>query len=253
MKKDWKSPRSREQVTAQIPEEYQRRDAETQNRRELTFLLQEAAFSDHIPIYCAIDLTRLSDEERAMLDGFRFTPRSAVVLGQTIRDMFLYAEQDIPGNKGFRPVTAAQLIAENYLMEYREKLEIQGYQTEIIAPEAIPDPTLSAMLAASHKGYAGRNGRFLAGAYGCRVSAGIIVTDAPLMGGDYRFPDVDPADSPCRSCRKCIDACPAGALTGTSFVREKCVNYRNDPAHYSSPGTHTRLKCMVCMTACPAE
>ena len=134
--------------TTQIPEEYQSRDAETQNRRELTFLLQEAAFSDHIPIYCAIDLTRLSDEERAMFDGFRFTPRGAVVLGQTIRDMFLYAEQDIPGNKGFRPVTAAQLIAENYLMEYREKLEIQGYQTEIIAPEAIPDPTLSAMLAA---------------------------------------------------------------------------------------------------------
>ena len=91
---------------------------------------------------------RLSDEERAMFDVFRFTPRGAVVLGQTIRDMFLYAEQDIPGNKGFRPVTAAQLIAGNYLMEYREKLEIQGYQAEIIAPEAIPDPTLSAMLTA---------------------------------------------------------------------------------------------------------
>ena len=67
---------------------------------------------------------------------------------QRLFHTLLHAEQDIPGNKGLRPVTAAQLIAGNYLMEYREKLEIQGYQPEIIAPEAIPDPTLSAMLAA---------------------------------------------------------------------------------------------------------
>jgi ferredoxin len=250
VKKDWKSPRSRAQVEAQIPASYQARDAETQDRRELTFLLQEAAFSDHIPIYCAIDLDQLPEEERELFCRVDFEPHGAIILGQTVHEMFLFAEQDVPGIHGSRPVTAAQLITENYLLDYREKLEMQGYRAEIVLPEAVPDPKAAAMMAASRKGIVGKNERFLAGSYGCQISAGLIITDAPLMGGDYRFPDVDPENSPCKNCEKCIKACPAGAITASGFDREKCETYRNDPANIEEPGTHTRLKCMACMEAC---
>lgn len=63
MKKVWGAPRSREDVECQIPESYLRKDAETQNRRQLTFLLQESAFSEHIPIFCTIDVDLLAPEQ----------------------------------------------------------------------------------------------------------------------------------------------------------------------------------------------
>ena len=95
MKKQWGQPRSRENVERQIPASYLAKDEATQERRKLTFLLQESAFSEHIPIFCIIDIDLLPEEERAMFQdsSSTFTPHAAIIIGQTIAEPFLFAEQ----------------------------------------------------------------------------------------------------------------------------------------------------------------
>lgn len=248
MKKVWGAPRSREDVECQIPESYLRKDAETQNRRQLTFLLQESAFSEHIPIFCTIDVDLLAPEQQQLFDGYEFQVHSAIILGQTIAEPFLWAEQAAPGNRGNRISSCAELITLGYLMGFREKLEMQGYQTHILPPDPLPNKRLSDMMACSRKGVTGRNGRFLAGAYGAQVSVGLLLTDAPLMGGDYRYPDVT-ADV-CGDCTECIAACPCGALATEGYDAALCRAYRDKEENLERAASHTALKCMRCYTAC---
>ena len=268
MKKQWGKPRSREDVERQIPPSYLAKDEATQDRRKLTFLLQESAFSEHIPIFCIIDIDLLPEEEKALFNDYiseqskqpsdQSTLNSqlstlnsihaAIIIGQTIAEPFLFAEQLAPGNRGGRISSCAELITLGYLMGFREKIETQGYQTALIPPSPLPDERLARMMAASRKGVMGKSRRFLAGEYGAWHSCGLLLTDAPLMGGDYRYPDVT-ADL-CDGCRACIEACPCGALTDEGYDEALCRQFRDNPEHQERASTHTVMKCMRCMTAC---
>ena len=275
MKKKWGEPRSRQDVEVQIPESYLAKDPETQERRKLSFLLQESAFSEHIPIFCIIDIDLLPAEEKLLFEEYCIElskemptspwahrrPHAAILLGQTIAEPFLFAEQAAPGNRGDRISSCAELITLGYLMGFREKLEFQGYKTALIPPSPLPDAKLSRMLAASRKGVVGRSQRFLAGEYGAWHTIGLLLTDAPLMGGDYRYPDV--TTDLCDGCRACLDACPCGALTDQGLEKDRslhfgrvrydadrCRQYRDNPENQERASTYTVMKCMRCMTAC---
>ena len=248
MKKRWGEPRSRKDVETQIPASYLVKDTETQERRKLSFLLQESAFSEHIPIFCIIDIELLPAEEQALFQGYGIEPHAAIILGQTIAEPFLFAEQAAPGNRGDRISSCAELITIGYLMGFREKLEIQGFSTALIPPSPLPDAKLARMLATSRKGVVGRNQRFLAGEYGAWTSIGLLLTDARLMGGDYRYPDV--TQDICQGCSECINACPCGALTDEGYDADLCREYRDNPCNQERASTHTVMKCMRCMAAC---
>jgi len=248
MKKIWGTPRSRHEVESQISESYLAKDEYTQNRRQLTFLLQESAFSEHIPIFCIIDVDLLGEAEKGLFEGYGIEVHSAIILGHTIAEPFLWAEQAALGNRGNRISSCAELITTGYLMGFREKLEFQGYSTHILNPDPLPNKKLATMMACSHKGAVGKNGRFLAGVYGAQASVGMILTNAPLMGGDYRYPDV-PSDM-CGDCQQCLEACPCGALSAEGYDKALCQSYRDKEEHMERAAAHTVLKCMKCYLAC---
>lgn len=71
-------------------------------------------------------------------------------------------------------------------------------------------------------GWIGKNALLINETYGSAIRLSSILTDAPLT------PDI-PADFPrCGSCSACIDACPAGALSGKAWEpgidRDKLVD-----------------------------
>lgn len=228
MKIDWKSPREREDLN--IPDSYLAKDAEMQNRRELTFILQEAAFSENIPLYCTIDIDLLEEEERRLFGCDEFEAHAALLLGMPINEMLLLMEQDVPECGGMHTDSMAELWVRNRMLEFSERLAVQGYKTKAILPAVVPDPEFAAMLAASKKGFAGRNGRFVTPDCGCRVCIGLLLTDAPLMGGDYRYADYNGRG--CGDCRLCIDACPAGAFEACGY--ESCGLGSCDPGSSDS-------------------
>ena len=249
MKIDWKSERTRDDLT--IPADYLNKDAETQNRRELTFILQEAAFGEGVPLYCAIDIDKLSEEEKVLFlcDGFEV--RGALILGLPIHEELLLMEQGIPlAEEGaFRTDTMAGLWVKNRLLDFSERLAVMGYRTHLIDPVLTPDPRFAAMLAASKKGFAGRCGRFVTPDLGPRACLGMILTDAPLMGGDYRYADYEGAG--CGDCTACLEVCPAGAIDRNGVDIEKCLSWRDRPENQKEVAAHSHLKCFECMKACP--
>lgn len=249
MKINWSFPRSRDDLA--IPSGYLRKDVQTQNRRELTFLMQEAAFVQKIPIYCVIDVDLLEAAQKELFACDEFSCKSTILLGMPVREMMLYMEQTVPGLTCDRKDTMAQLKVKNYLMDFAEKLEIQGYHTKKLMPDVFPDETFASMLAVSGKGYVGLNKRFVTEDYGSRMCIGILLTDAPLMGGDYRYADY--AGNGCGDCRKCIKACPAGAFSEGEFDREKCIAWRDDPENQQQIAEHSTVKCMKCMECCESQ
>ena len=247
MKIDWKHPRTKEDL--HIPETYLAKDHFTQDRRELTFILQETAFSQGIPLYCTIDKHLLDDNGKTLFTCEKFEVNAAILLGLHVQEMLLFMEQSVPELHGFRKDSMAELWVKNRLLDFAERLAVQGYRTKPVFPQTLPDPAFAAMLAASGKGFPGKNGRFVTPDCGCRVCIGILLTDAPLMGGDYRCADY--TGKGCGDCTLCIDACPASALSEEKVDAEKCREYREKIENQIEVAQHSHLKCIKCMEVCP--
>lgn len=94
-------------------------------------------------------------------------------------------------------------------------------------------------------GVYGRSGLILHPALGNRISPGVFLTDA-VFEPDPRAEDFHP----CRNCRACQDACPAGAYrVGEPYherwSRESCQAKRDQLAAAG-------IYCHECFRACPA-
>lgn len=91
-------------------------------------------------------------------------------------------------------------------------------------------------------GSIGKNCLLITELYGPRVRLVTVLTDAPLAPGE-------PLDTPCGTCRVCVDRCPVDAFTGVEFKSDedrevrydafKCMEFRR---------THP---CGVCVSSCP--
>ena len=118
-----------------------------------------------------------------------------------------------------------QVVLEKALRDLADYLRSRGYRYFCCPPEVDPmeSPFTALMVRRfSHKaaatcagvGWVGRHGLLNHPAYGPHVTFATLVTNAPL----------DPAEpvvrSECGTCRSCVDACPAGAITGRPWSRD---------------------------------
>jgi epoxyqueuosine reductase len=108
--------------------------------------------------------------------------------------------------------------------------------------------SMKAVARAAGLGWIGKSALFVSKKFGPRVSLGVVLTDMPLTAGR-------PSKNECGKCGLCARACPAGALTATTFdifpedlkkvlKREKCNDWME--GHSSIPGI-----CWECVLACP--
>jgi epoxyqueuosine reductase len=102
-------------------------------------------------------------------------------------------------------------------------------------------------------GFIGKNHMLINPGLGCRIFLGEIITDLELS------PD-EPVAGECADCRKCLDACPTGALRPDGqFDAGLCINYLT--IEYKSqipPGPAEKIAdrlfgCDECIVTCPYQ
>lgn len=103
-------------------------------------------------------------------------------------------------------------------------------------------------------GWVGRNCLLVTEDYGSAVRISSLLTDAPL---DCAGPVLE---SRCRGCRKCVDACPAQALTGIPWTAdtdrdallrwEDCIEMQKTLSRKHTSHT-TDFLCGKCIAVCP--
>lgn len=100
-------------------------------------------------------------------------------------------------------------------------------------------------------GWVGRNGLFVGASCGPRVRLGTILTDMELAV------EADEMEVACGECRKCVDNCPAMALTGNRWTKggsrsdivdaKACSDYMNEKFKQIGRGS----VCGICIKVCP--
>jgi epoxyqueuosine reductase QueG len=96
----------------------------------------------------------------------------------------------------------------------------------------------------------GQNALFVSEKHGPALRLSTVLTDVPLQTGS-------PIQNPCTDCGICVQACPAGALTGETWhpgiPREELVDAKKCSLHmkkaYRSIGRGG--VCGICMAVCP--
>lgn len=259
MKPNWNEKRTKEEL--HIPIEYKKHDAKMQNRREFTFILQEAVFQERIPLFHILDVSRMAEDELKYIPSLTFQKylrdsisenfkvESIVMVGFPIKEPMMLMEQQIPTNKVNRITSAAELKATNEQLSVCEKLEILGYHAQAVPFSIMPNPAYARLLSLSQKGIAGKNGYFITKDFGCKVAISIVVTDAPLMGDDYRSADF--TEDVCINCNLCVENCPAGALSENGYNSIKCKRYRSKEENSVRLASHSVMRCQKCMEICP--
>ncbi len=102
-------------------------------------------------------------------------------------------------------------------------------------------------------GFIGKNHMLINPELGCQIFLGEIVTSLKL-------PADEPIAGDCSDCRKCIDACPTGALRGDGqFDAGRCINYLTiEHKGPIPPGLAEKIGnrlfgCDECVRVCPYQ
>ncbi|MEB1805729.1 MAG: tRNA epoxyqueuosine(34) reductase QueG [Bacillaceae bacterium] len=99
-------------------------------------------------------------------------------------------------------------------------------------------------------GWSGKNCAIITPEFGSYVYLGELVTSIPFQ------PD-EPLEDQCGSCRRCIDACPTGALVqGGQLDSQKCIAYLTQtkdflPERFRSKLGNRLYGCDTCQQVCP--
>ncbi|UCD57471.1 MAG: epoxyqueuosine reductase [Candidatus Hydrogenedentota bacterium] len=121
-------------------------------------------------------------------------------------------------------------------------LERHGFRSETVPYQ--PGLLLKNAAAIAGMGFIGQNNLFVSAMYGPRVRLRAAATEAPLVCG------TPAAFRPeCQDCVKCIEACPAKALSEAGYSYNRCLAYQR--GHLLSPFRGATIWCNICADVCP--
>jgi len=92
-------------------------------------------------------------------------------------------------------------------------------------------------------GWIGRSGLLVNPGLGARVRYVTVLTDMPLQADQ-------PMEAGCGDCYKCLELCPAGAITKEGYDKEKCLDKLKEFAKKQGIGQYI---CGVCVRACAGK
>jgi epoxyqueuosine reductase QueG len=189
----------------------------------------------------------------------------AITIGVKLLDGIIDEIIDAPTFSYFKHYRSVNVLLDELALKIGLIIEVEGYKAyPIAASQTIPDTgngktnTLTALF--QHKtaavraglGYIGKNALFISSEFGPRVRLVTVLTN-------YKFETTNHvAVCECKSCRLCVEACPAMAIKGAmpcdGISRDElidaraCSEYMNK--HFKNIGRGS--VCGICVSVCPA-
>ena len=184
----------------------------------------------------------------------------AVTIGIRLLNSVVNEITDVPSYTYFKHYRTVNSLLDNIALKGAMLLEQNGYEAfPVPASQTVNNLADKYSGVFQHKtgaviaglGYIGKSALFISNDYGPRVRLATILTDF-----EPAYNENMPQGN-CGSCRACVDACPAMAITGEDafygverkilFDAEACSNYMN--THLKQIGRGS--VCGVCMRVCP--
>lgn len=248
MQPEWDLTRKPENLTID-PIELEK-SPEMQYRRELTMLIQESAFQNRVPLYGLLSIEKVSKQtKRHQIENILPNTKSIILMGVTIQDPMMRLWNRISGISMSTFSTIASSELEYLLLLFVNKLEDAGFMAKSVQLPFTPTSEYLWLFELSGAGFIGKNNLVITRKYGCRVNLGFIVTDAPLLNGDYRYASFK--TNICGDCELCKEFCPSGALRGGTYDDNICKNFINKKENQLNFSEHSFMKCDMCMRICP--
>lgn len=186
-----------------------------------------------------------------------YSYKYAVSIVFKLSDGIIRSISDKPSYQYYSHYRTVNSILDLTALKVVAYLERAGYSSmPVQASQSIPDTDYGSLF--SHKtaarlsgfGFIGKNGLLVNRDIGCGFRMATVLTDF-AAGVNTPVPEM------CGDCRRCADACPAGAITGNKFDisigrssvvdASKCSDYMTK--HFGGIGRGS--VCGLCIAACP--
>lgn len=210
--------------------------------------LKEFAFEEGISLFGVGDVKNLSCHP-SIRDIAKDLPYG-ISIGYRLSDEVLSTIQDSPSliyKHHYKTVNwlldqTAEKIANIIQKEGRHSIAIPASQTvDWERQEGSLDHRIVAQRAGL--GWIGKSGLLVNPEFGARVRYATVLTDLPLS--------VDsPINDGCGDCIKCIENCPARAITENGYNKELCLNKLKEFARIKGIGVYI---CGVCVKVCTGK
>lgn len=191
-----------------------------------------------IPECCnaaVIDINEFSDHQKNHLEEYLSSVNSIIVLGHHIKNSQEWVWNQL---KSETETCTADLHTKDVMEKIRDYLEQKNHNSKIIPYPGVSGVRFKKIAAKSNLGEIGDNYLFLHRDWGPWVHLRVLITDAEIEGS----PKAE-IDEVCIHCGKCIEACPANALSQNNFERQKCKD-----RHENLNLSHS---CEICARNCP--
>ncbi len=163
--------------------------------------------------------------------------KTVIILGMHLYDIIL--DSWSVGKNNYQFIDS---ILENHCHKVKDFILNEGYNIKVIS--YAPGLFLKDSAALAGLGPIGKNNLLITERFGSQIRLRALITDAHLKHGD---PILE--SKYCINCNKCIEACPAQALTEGRYNRDACYPY--NLSHLRKLSNYSSIWCNICIEACP--